>query len=499
MLRSLEPRAPALVPQPLLAHRDRLRPALAAMLVVQAMLFVWVRVALGSDAARPAPNASRRPSPLDIARGAPRRSGARPRRVHRRPVRARRPPFFVLLADGRVFGNFPPPYPEPLLRAARATGCSAAWGRRPIATASGAAQAAAAGGFGPGPGPMDGPPPPPPPGADRRRRRARRRRRRPAARALLVPAARATRRRSASSRRRALASGALVGRACSIFGPARRRLRAVEDAARRLGAGDLSARAPGPRRRRSGGGGAGVQRHGRRSGGPRRRARRFRPRAPAAAGRRLARADDAGHGDARLPRNARRCPSSRSTTPTRARYLGDRRRRNRAPRAHHRRSARSGAARRRRRRVRRRRRAGRASCSRASPRGTSARPRDAGVTIAARIEPGAETRPRRSRSAGAGAAEPRRQRASLRAARLVDRAARAGRRPARHRDHRDRPRARHPARTPAARLRSLLQGRRGRGRRPAAAALGCRSSRRSSSGTAGRLPSRASRDGRSLK
>ena len=28
-------------------------------------------------------------------------------------------PFFVLLADGRVVGNFPEPYPEPLLRAAR--------------------------------------------------------------------------------------------------------------------------------------------------------------------------------------------------------------------------------------------------------------------------------------------------------------------------------------------------------------------------------------------
>ena len=41
----------------------------------------------------------------------------------------------------------------------------------------------------------------------------------------------------------ALAAGAIVA-AVLIFGPARRRLRAVEDAARRLGAGDLSARAP---------------------------------------------------------------------------------------------------------------------------------------------------------------------------------------------------------------------------------------------------------------
>ena len=41
----------------------------------------------------------------------------------------------------------------------------------------------------------------------------------------------------------ALAAGAIIA-AVLIFGPARRRLRAVEDAARRLGAGDLSARAP---------------------------------------------------------------------------------------------------------------------------------------------------------------------------------------------------------------------------------------------------------------
>jgi signal transduction histidine kinase len=41
----------------------------------------------------------------------------------------------------------------------------------------------------------------------------------------------------------ALASGALIA-AVAIFGPARRRLQALEDAARRLGAGDLTARAP---------------------------------------------------------------------------------------------------------------------------------------------------------------------------------------------------------------------------------------------------------------
>ena len=40
-----------------------------------------------------------------------------------------------------------------------------------------------------------------------------------------------------------LVAGALVS-TLIIFGPARRRLRSLEDAARRLGSGDLSARAP---------------------------------------------------------------------------------------------------------------------------------------------------------------------------------------------------------------------------------------------------------------
>ena len=59
-----------------------------------------------------------------------------------------------------------------------------------------------------------------------------------------------------------------------VFGPARRRLRALEAAAHRLGAGDLDGARARSRRRRNRRGGARVQRHG---GRPRRRAPRHSP------------------------------------------------------------------------------------------------------------------------------------------------------------------------------------------------------------------------------
>ena len=64
-----------------------------------------------------------------------------------------------------------------------------------------------------------------------------------------------------------------------------------------------------------------VQHDGRRPLGARRRARRVGPRAAPAARRRVARADDAGDRDARLPRDADDARARRSTRPTRARYL----------------------------------------------------------------------------------------------------------------------------------------------------------------------------------
>jgi hypothetical protein len=68
--------------------------------------------------------------------------------------------LFVMLADGRVFSNFPPPFPNRCC-ARRVPGCSAAWGRRP-SDPSGRALAAAAVASDRRPEP-GGPPPPPPP------------------------------------------------------------------------------------------------------------------------------------------------------------------------------------------------------------------------------------------------------------------------------------------------------------------------------------------------
>jgi signal transduction histidine kinase len=197
---------------------------LAAMLVVQAMLFVWV-----------------------VARSGPRLPGEPERFAQTIAVELGQAltadaaldvdaflddhyandaqAFFVVFADGRTFGNLTPPYPEPLVRAARAR---LQRGREP--------------GFGRGRGGRGGPWPPPGPepifvdgqitGVVVVLPRA------PfwfvlqryAPTLALVAAA-------------ALASGAVLA-AVLIFGPARRRLRAVEEAARRLGAGDRSARAP---------------------------------------------------------------------------------------------------------------------------------------------------------------------------------------------------------------------------------------------------------------
>ena len=104
--------------------------------------------------------------------------------------------------------------------------------------------------------------------------------------------------------------GGTVVAALVIFRPAQARLSAVEEAARRFGEGDLSARAP-----EMGGDEVAavadrVQSHGRRSCGPAGAAGRGRPRAPSAARRRLTRVDDAADRDSRLRRNARRCRSS---------------------------------------------------------------------------------------------------------------------------------------------------------------------------------------------
>ncbi len=201
---------------------------LAAMLVVQAMLFIWVLARSGprlpgeperfaQTVAVDLAEALRAEPALDLASYV---EDQYTRDAH---------PFFVMLADGRTFGNFPPPYPEPLLRAARGR---LQRGIMPGRSGERFRRGPAGRGMGPPPSPepivIDG---------DIAGVVAVLPRapfwfllRRYAPTLTLVAAA-------------ALASGALLA-AVLIFGPARRRLRAVEEAARQLGAGDRAARAP---------------------------------------------------------------------------------------------------------------------------------------------------------------------------------------------------------------------------------------------------------------
>ena len=106
-----------------------------------------------------------------------------------------------------------------------------------------------------------------------------------------------------------------------VFGPTRRRLRDVQSATERLGAGDLSARAP----EDGGDEVASVARSFNRmadelaESGP--CARGIGPRSPAAARRRVTRIDDPAHRHPRLRRDAQD-ERARIDAPTRTRYLG---------------------------------------------------------------------------------------------------------------------------------------------------------------------------------
>ena len=246
---NIEPRVPALqppTPSPQRWYRSlywRIAIGfiltLAAVLVVQATLFVWV-LSRGGPTLPGQPERFAQAVAVDVGealRSDPSTDLAAyiddqySRDAH---------PFFVMLVDGRVFANFPGPYPEPLLRGARARlQRGLAFDRDRFRRGPGGRGR----GFGPGgPPPPDGPPPPPPPEpimVDDELA------------GVVVVLPRAPfwflLRRYAPTlgfvAAAALAAGA-VAAALLIFGPPRRRLRSVEEAARRLGSGDLSARAP---------------------------------------------------------------------------------------------------------------------------------------------------------------------------------------------------------------------------------------------------------------
>ncbi len=211
---------------------------LAAMLVVQGLLFVWVTARSGRTAAGESPQRFAQALAGDLAitiAGEPTVDvGAYVKDRYAREDL----PFFILLADGSLITGDDTPVPDDLLRAARVR--LARRRERPFGPLPGGR------GFDGRPGGRGLLPPPGPPGS--------------AIAPIIVggdlagvvgvlPEAPFT----AVLRRFAPILGAVamgvlllgaVGASVLVFGPARRRLRALEQATRALGGGDLSARAP---------------------------------------------------------------------------------------------------------------------------------------------------------------------------------------------------------------------------------------------------------------
>ena len=213
---------------------------LAAVLIVQATLFVWV-LSRGGPTLPGQPERFAQTVAVDVG-DALRADPSTDLAAYINDQYSRDAhPFFVMLVDGRVFANFPGPYPEPLLRGARARlQRGLPFDRDRFRRGPGPGGRGR--GFGPGGPPPDGPPPPPPPEpimvGDQL-----------AGVVVVLPRApfwfllRRYAPTLAFVAAAALAAGA-VAAALLTFGPPRRRLRSVEEAARRLGSGDLSARAP---------------------------------------------------------------------------------------------------------------------------------------------------------------------------------------------------------------------------------------------------------------
>jgi signal transduction histidine kinase len=211
---------------------------MAAMLVAQGLLFVWVVSRSGPTLPGQPPDRFAQSVALDLAEEMERNPSVEIGAYIREQFGRDAHPFFVMLADGRVFENGGP-FPDPLLRMARLR-------IRRV-----------------GPPPPAGPDRPfePPPSFGRGGQGAGRPGFRPARpvpiivggqlAGVVVVSPQAPFRFLLSRYAPTLgvvALGALVVgavlAAVMIFGPPRRRLKAVEEAVRKLGAGDLTARAP---------------------------------------------------------------------------------------------------------------------------------------------------------------------------------------------------------------------------------------------------------------
>ena len=235
---------------------------LASMLVVQAVLFVYVIERSGPTLPGQPPDRFAQTLALDLSQALARDPTFDVARFVREQYGRDAHPFFVMLADGRVVSNGGP-FPEALLREARARLRRGVdyerpdWGwryeqygrggrgrlERPDPSgAPGSLEAGAPGAPG-----ANGLPPPP---AFRPMRPV------PivvqnqvAGVVVVLPRAPYTFLLSRYAPTLALVGAGVLGLGAAlatmiVFGPARKRLRAVEDAARRLGSGDLSARAP---------------------------------------------------------------------------------------------------------------------------------------------------------------------------------------------------------------------------------------------------------------
>ena len=231
---------------------------LAAMLIVQAMLFVWAVSQSGRSLPGQSPARFSVTIALDLSSALERDPATDLTRYVRDQYAQYTHPFFVMLADGRVITSGSSTVAEPLLAMARAT--LVRWTERPPGRRGERPE---------GPrferqfgGPPDGPEGSgrggPPPGFFFGRGGGERFAARPSpfmvdgrlAGVVVVPPQAPfgfLLGRFAPMLALVAAGVLIVGTVLTsamIFGPARRRLRSLETAARRLGAGDLTARAP---------------------------------------------------------------------------------------------------------------------------------------------------------------------------------------------------------------------------------------------------------------